>query len=123
MSTLMKNDKTIAGLASGMKLLWENPNPTSAFANQTITLNSADYDFLFLSCILYGQDNTSVSTIGEKGHGLYIEAEWYTQGSVHIRQRAFTYVSTTQFAVSDGLIDGVADNLSLIPVAIYGIKL
>lgn len=29
-------------------LLWKNASPTSAFAAQTITLSSADYDFLFI---------------------------------------------------------------------------
>ena len=102
--------------------MWTNPNPTSAFTAQDITLSSADYDFLLLVSNLYSTDATSISVIGAKGHGLYSEVEWFTQSAVHMRQRALTRISDTQFTFGEGLIDGTTDNASLIPVAIYGIK-
>ena len=46
--------------ASNIKVLWENPNPSSAFSPQTVTLNSNDYDFLMISM--------SMRTVGSTGN-------------------------------------------------------
>lgn len=35
--------------------LWENPNPRNAFASQTITLNSSDYDYIEVIYFGFGQ--------------------------------------------------------------------
>lgn len=122
MSTLMKNDKTIAGLVSGMKLLWENPNPTSAFASQTITLASDNYDFLLWV-------TSEGSTICKKGQTMRISEAATSDSNYTInRMRTATYASDTTYNVQDcrqqnanGTRSSV--NTLFIPIAIYGIKL
>lgn len=46
--------------AEYMKLLWENPNTTQAFAAQSITLSSADYDMLLWLYLTTISDRKSV---------------------------------------------------------------
>lgn len=115
MSTLMKNDKTIAGLVSGMKLLWENSDPTSAFASQTITLASGDYDLL----IFVGRDSGYIiSTICPKGLNALLNA---VVGNLR-SNRLCTYISDTSYIIGQGYDATVVNNDRSIPVAVYGIK-
>ena len=98
--------------AEYMKLLWENPNTTQAFAAQTITLNSADYDFLLVTT------QSGIATVAEKGKTLQL---CYTNSNIS-GERRITYVSDTSLSVGNATYNGATSNIYLIPVAIYGIK-
>lgn len=105
--------------AEYMKLLWENPNTTQAFASQTITLNSADYDFLIciytisVSFLL----KSYKSELVKKGDSIYTDA-----GRINY-SRNLNYVSNTSYNVMDGAnASGTTDNNLCVPIAIYGIK-
>lgn len=102
-----------------IKTLWTNPNPTSAFAAQDITLASDDYDYLLLSYI-YHTDYTiwGLSDIVTKGRGFllhfsYAGRDW---------SRTITRTSNTVLHVDAGQEMDVGNNNACIPVAIYGIK-
>jgi hypothetical protein len=107
--------------AEYMKLLWENPNTTQAFAPQTITLNSADYDFLLWI-------TSEGSTICRKGQVMRISEAATSDSSYTInRMRTANYASDTTYNVQDckqqnanGTRSSV--NTLFIPIAIYGIK-
>lgn len=112
--------------AEYMKLLWENPNTTQDFVEQTITLNSADYDFLL--CI-YGFSNLfqKSGTIIAKGQGAILDVATVSSNGSRNYARNLTYVSDTSLLVSQGVIatgttaTSTANN-ACIPIAIYGIK-
>lgn len=105
--------------AEFMKLLWENPNTTQAFASQTITLNSADYDLLLW---LYAESNSArayLSVMTAKGKGaIMCEAD-----TAYNYFRSATYVSDTSYSISVGYKNQTTDNSMMIPVVVYGIKL
>lgn len=102
--------------AEYMKLLWENPNTTQAFAAQTVTLSSADYDLILVTTSF--KNTSSVvrvsSVITEKGVGGISSASTYTRG--------FEFGSNTAVRFNDGYDGNTRDNTVLIPIAIYGIK-
>ena len=104
--------------AEYMKLLWENPNTTQAFAAQTVTLNSADYDLLLW---LYAESTSArayLSVITAKGKGaIMCEAD-----TAYNYFRSATYVSDTSYSISTGYKNQTTDNSMMIPIAVYGIK-
>ena len=114
--------------AEYMKLLWENPNTTQAFAAQTVTLNSVDYDFLMLISELSTQYSQRIGTIIiEKGENAYIEGVVTGTARLTAQRRMFNYVSATSYSFEDAYkIDAggsqAIDNSLCIPIAIYGIK-
>jgi len=114
--------------AEYMKLLWENPNTTQAFPAQTITLNSADYDFLMF---IYSPNVNTVrnvnSSIFSKGNGTRLGYATATGSGVRAFMRTIAYVSDTSLTVSNatystGTTADTTDNAQCIPIAIYGIK-
>ena len=108
-----------------MTKLWENPNPTSSFASQNITLASDDYDFLlWVSSI--GSTKVS-STIMPKGKGCNLEYSSASSGGSGSRTRSVTYTSDTIYAVADayeadGTTAAIVNNNRCIPLVIYGFK-
>jgi hypothetical protein len=105
--------------AEYMKLLWENPNTTQDFAAQTITLNSADYDFLLINYKYLKASAVFESQIAKKGENLIISGFDKNKNEVF---REIDYVSDTSLSIVGGYYNNTADNASAIPVAIYGIK-
>ena len=105
--------------AEYMTLLWENTNTSQAFASQTVSLNSADYDFY----ICYFTRTTSTgtinkSTISPKGKGIILDVA--DSGYTYVRNAS--YVSDTSISFGQGYKDSTADNSVIIPISIYGIK-
>ena len=115
----------------GMKKLWENPNPTANFAAQNISLSSSDYDFLLVLSIQDTSHARSIaSTISKKGQDIAVNTS-YPRGSntyITVLNRIFTYVDDTSYSVADCISQNTGSasstsNSSLIPIAIYGIKI
>lgn len=110
-------DGTIS--ADMLTKLWENPNPTQAFAGQNIALSSSDYDLLlFISRFDTGGDTAVSTTIVQKGQNALISYCFNTS----IWNRTIAYNSNTLYVAADGYAGGVVSNTSCIPVVIYGIK-
>lgn len=101
--------------AEYMKLGWENPNTSQAFAGQAVTLNSADYDFLLMVAI---HQNAIVSGMAPKGKGIWLN---HTNSNITSERRAL-YVSDTSLNIQDATSNGAVNNSAIIPVAIYLIK-
>ena len=106
------------------KKLWENPNPTSAFAAQTITLLSDDYDFLLwvgMYMINYPREiGAVISKKGDGAHFSYIAAN-------NFRARSIERLSDTSFSIgaattSVGGATASENNNMCIPLAVYGFK-
>lgn len=108
------------------KILWTNPNPTSSFASQTITLNSSDYDYIIL---IYNRG----SNIIEKGKSITLNYEalgWTSSQNDTIRliSRSFTYIDDVTYSVSqadgkywnNGIKLSQSENNELIPYKIIG---
>ena len=101
------NDATVVELtgesvhANVYTKLWENPNPTSAFVAQTITLASDDYDFLFFdyAYVANGKRFTSITSKGCDGIiNVAIQASDIVFGDP---MRTITYNTATSISISD----------------------
>lgn len=112
--------------AEYMKLLWENPNTTQAFASQTITLNSSDYDFLMIIYQLVTGANYCNSVIIKKGQGGVLNVAYSTGSAVLNYHRLIMRQSDTSYSFDDSYNTITSGsqiyNNSCVPVAIYGIK-
>lgn len=110
-------------ISDGIKLLWTNTSPESAFASQTITLSSDDYDFYEvyftyneLSAIQYVNGFKSV-----KGKGMIVSENGYTTG-LSVRRKV-DYVDATHLLISNAYAGTDANqNGYLIPIYVVGYK-
>lgn len=113
---------------SGLRgfVLWENPNPTSSFSSQTLTLSSADYDYLEL---YYRFDTTHniVSTMKTvKGYECRMFMMAGTSSGVEVYYRDLIRYTDTSFRIST-CFKAVAtteseSNANIIPIKIVGYK-
>ena len=111
--------------------LWTNPNHTSAFVAQTVSLDLSNYDAVLIDGV-YGSSyiphsgNTRANTFYiEKGQSYDACYGWVLSGNLWV-----TYRNTTVNA--NGVVFGggyyynnttrTAQNTSAIPMAIYGVK-
>lgn len=99
------------------KLLWQNPNPTAAFAAQTISLDLSDYDVVQIDVYLTanGMISTRFTEVGFQGEagGLGSGGDRYTRNA---------NVTTTGVAFTVGKSNGTDNTSACIPYKIYGIK-
>lgn len=105
------------------KIIWTNPNPTSAFAAQTITLSSNDYDMY--EVIFYGSiTGADTLTTGKipKGKNFFLQQIYNTGDGDVVRNRSIKYLSDTSVNVTDGTQSGITNNNTNIPVYIIGYK-
>lgn len=114
-----------SGNVSGIKLLWKNASPASAFAAQTISLDLSGYDSVFISCFAsnYSGRTDKESHFAIKGE----KTTLHSQGSV-LANRDVT-VSATGLTFTDGVQRPTygswtsnTDNHGIVPDKIYGIK-
>lgn len=118
--------------AFGGTILWTNPNPSSNFNSQNITLNSDDYDCIEIIFILtnftgYDYRKSSGKIIYEQGKKILIDTIDY-DGNLGITayMRRLTMVNKTQISagVCDKLwtIGQTTSNSYTIPLYIIGYK-
>ncbi len=105
-----------------MDLLWTNPNPTSSFSAQTISLDLSEYQLVFVVC--------KGDTTGTNYTTALAEFNTLTQiGTIngYTRFRAFTATATgVQFGggyKQTSYSNDGSDNSATIPYHIYGIKM
>lgn len=106
-----------------MKLLWENPNPTSSFAAQTVELDLSEYDKVLVIFKSYNTQEQYISVICKKDINTRCSYLW---DASYIYLRNITPKSS---GVTFGdcyygkLLQSMAtQNTGLIPIEIYGIK-
>lgn len=114
----------------GGKVLWENANPTAEFGAQTITLASADYDFLLIQ-VLKELNNTKYHNFilakGQSGESSYTNGSSNSEYRYMTQDRVYTYVSDTSYSISANSYSRpsayVTDRQDLnIPIRIIGFK-
>lgn len=121
-----------ADVTSGLKgtILWTNPNPTSAFGPQNITLSSSDYDFLEIYYYDWIDTKRMMSQKVIKGKNILINAIFYANTNFFMSNRPFTYNSDTSYSVgnctalygsSTFLVDQ-AINYVCVPLYVIGYK-
>lgn len=108
-----------------VKILWENPDKSSAFEQQTITLNSTDYDFYemyFLRGINFSPILMLVKSI--KGYGFQVNDT--DNEKLDIRTRTIALTSSNTLYISHGrklTTSGYTENDNLlIPMFVIGYK-
>lgn len=103
------------------KILWTNPNPTSSFASQTITLSSGDYDFyevFFIYSTQTTQYANGIKTI--KGKGLIGSIIGY--GNPNLLRRKIDYTDATHLLVASAYMGSNTDDNYMIPIYVIGYK-
>lgn len=104
-------------------ILWENPNPTTDFAAQDITLSSSDYDCYE---VIYKQNTNTNRALNTgkivKGYGAVLNEALSSS-----RYRAINYNSETSLNIGEGTSvtpygNTVPDNYQCIPLYIIGYK-
>lgn len=108
--------------ATGM-ILWTNPEPTSEFGIQTITLNTSEFDFYEI--IYFGSDTkANCLSTGKipKGEKAYLNQTYYS-GVAKIRQRDIMEITDDSITFGNCLNNGETLNTNLIPVYVIGYKL
>ena len=85
--------------SGSLKALWTNPNPTADFSARTITLASAEYDFLLV------WTRNGILSGAPKGQNFYCRnfsvpsADGYAS---NMEGRDYTYVDATHYSVGNG---------------------
>lgn len=100
------------------KILWTNPNPSSSFTGQNITLSSNDYDMLLWVFSTGTSNSQYMSFYTIKGKGVY--ASWVYNSTFLARE--INYSTDTQYAVGDNKTNGATNNVSTIPQYVIGYK-
>lgn len=111
------------------KLLWTNPNPASAFASQTISLDLSKYRFVdVILKINYSTTNYCIhrALVSNAGSKCFCcEPIPTNNGVVYSRDRNFT-VTSTGVAFDDAREQTTSslsvNNNYMVPTAIYGIQ-
>lgn len=111
------------------KVLWENPNKTSAFSAQTITLPSNDYDYFIVDFTVDTTYNSTICSsvkinVGEGGIAVLVAGTiGLQQGDGYINTRLITASTQTSITFSSSWWMGVnADTGHCIPVRVTGYK-
>lgn len=111
------------------KILWTNPNPTSSFEAQNITLSSSNYDILefYFKSLDANSNILSVRTV--KGKSANLQSLLLDGTKIDIVLRTATYVNDTQYSISAGNIVQVPStsnvfntNTQCIPIYVIGYK-
>lgn len=90
-------------IVNGLKgeLLWSNPNPSSNFEAQNVTLSSDDYDVLEIFYYDYRANARMLSTRVKKGQNCNLCSVFLTEGEVYMSTREMDYVSDTQYSLNN----------------------
>lgn len=102
-------------------LLWTNPNPTTAFAQQTLNLNIAPYKYIVVTFNRFDGYTTPIQKFINKGGNSTV----FTMYGARLAVRTFT-IGIQQVALGNATYydlnttSGVTNNQYLIPLEIYG---
>lgn len=106
-------------------LLWENPNPTSAFAAQTITVNNlSDYDEYAVEFIFHTEAPLTEIMKSIVGKGILLnknDAGTTYRRNVNLSDNVLSFSDIDGTHIYTGF-NRVTDNNYLVPIRIYGIK-
>lgn len=110
-----------------IKTLWTNPNPTVAFAEQTITLASSDYDLLLVTYRSVTNHAFDFSCVVNKGCNAILSIASSTGSAPWNILRFMTRVTDTSYHFAEAAhvqpSGSTIENNCAVPLVIYGIKL
>lgn len=125
--SVVENTTVVKELRGGMDLLWENPDPTTSFAEQDITLASGDYEYYE---VFYFYDATAPKMQSVKscrGYGVLLSSALANNNGTANNYRIVSYVSDTVLTVGTGYFGSAGtmsnNNNKCVPVKIVGYKL
>ena len=102
----------------GLKLLWENSDPTSEFVSGSVQMSSNDYDLpIVLSRYSKNQSYLVPANIGNNG---YINFSDYSSEAKSVYRTYSINGLTATFGTAN--YNGTNNNAYMIPYRIYGIK-
>lgn len=107
--------------AFGGTILWTNPSPASAFASQTITLSSGDYDVLeiFYSLTYNPTQVKSIKVLKGKNFVLDFYDGYSSKGAI----RPVNYTNDTSLSVQNSFYNSTVNSSNYcIPLYIIGYK-
>ena len=117
-------DPEDVGIMAAWVKLWQNASPTSDFAEQTVSLDMANYDAIAVYAVEQNSD-------GSSGQWFFNVKGQSTESRVFLmyngRQLRYFHISGSGVMFSDGYGGSLSSNLSVnnayaIPRIIYGIK-
>ena len=101
--------------------LWENPNPSSAFSSQVVSVDLSKYS---LAAIEYAVSIGVMRGIIAQcfiGKPIPLPCFGFASNTLYFRFRECT-VYSDKVSFTDAQVNGVKDNAYCIPIAIYGVK-
>lgn len=119
-------DASFRDSGAGMRLLWENPNPTAEFAAQTISVDLSDYDAAYIP-VMSSAGNVVDAIFADVG-GATSYCQWVNLSTNLVaRQRGATATATGVVFAScvsrtQGSSSNTTTNGQLLPYRIYGVK-
>jgi len=109
-----------------LEVLWENPNPTSAFAPQAIVVPNADkYDLLFW---VFRTDITNQgiwldTEVAEPNSFVYPNAVFPSGNNTYSYARPIRLIANNQYRVDSGYKDATTNNDIMVPLKVCGIRI
>lgn len=115
------------GGGMGMKLLWENSDPTQSFAAGDVTLSSSDYDMLIVMYRMTTSRNYIKSVVIPKSSTAYLDVGYFTSADnqvIYYRTLSSVDDLTVHIYNASKVANSseTMDNSVCIPYRIYGIK-
>ena len=107
-----------SGSSFGMNLIWQNPNPTTAFGAQTVALNLNGYEGVMVE-YANSESNKSCAAMSSQGWCLTTCGGGRKYRSYVPDTSGVTFSAGGSHTIWD---QGTTDNASTIPYRIYGIK-
>ena len=111
------------------QILWTNSDPSTTFANQTITLSSSDYDVLGIYYYDYRVTKGMQYAKAIKGEDIRLTTTFWYDNKIYIASRKIDFVSNTSLSVdnatgieTDAITTPAVTNAQCIPVKIVGYK-
>lgn len=120
------NDNMSDNFQSNGKIIWTNPNPTSAFAAQTITLSETSLNFdcyeILFSQAKFVSDPTSTANRLISTGKIPIAYGTILNYAVNNRYRLVNRPVGTSMEFLDGINGGTTDNEKCTPMYVIGYK-
>lgn len=110
------------------KILWQNSNPTSSFAEQDIILNSDDFDTLKFIYKSQASDNEVLTSECLKGSRPKLIQSYCGTNGIVARDRDVQFKNNTTYFINSGRYCAtgstgrVVDNNLIIPLYVIGYK-
>lgn len=83
--------------SSDEKIAWKNPNTSVNFNEQTVTLNTSDYDFLNILYYDYRANHRMLSVTIAKGENANLSANFLTENQLYMSTRQMDYVDDNHY--------------------------